>query len=59
MGDLEHKTIVALAGRAWLDEEFDAAEDWEEAAASPVDQFIAVERLRAAMTTILPPCDDL
>ncbi|MGH8630969.1 MAG: hypothetical protein ACREU7_09425 [Burkholderiales bacterium] len=60
MKDLEHRTMVALAGQAWLDDGFDDADDaWEEASVSPVDQLVAVDQLRAAMTTLRPAYDEL
>jgi hypothetical protein len=59
MKDLEHMTVVALAGRSWLDDELDDCDDWNGMASSPFDQFVAVNGLHQAMNAIRPAFDEL
>ena len=58
MKDLEHRTMVALAGPYWLDGECDD-DEWEDATASPIDQIQAMERLPASMAAIRPAYDEI
>lgn len=53
MKDLEHATILALAGCNRPHEQFDDAEEsWAEAGVGVVDQLAVVERLHSMITAL-------